>query len=83
MLTSFKTASNRDLIEELLTDKVTISHEYGDSFAKDIIESISELLEEYDDMKHEYNRISEMERHNAKLEAMLDRRKVRYKKWEE
>lgn len=81
MLKPFAIPSNRELVEQILTDNVTLTHRFSDRYSQDILEALIDLLREYDEMKEEFDVINEMERHIAKLEAMLDRRKVRYKKW--
>lgn len=82
-MSAFKTASDRELVEEIFGNYVTLDHRVSERFAVDIKDALREILDEYDKMKYEVGQVPEMERHIERLEAMLDRRKVRYKKWED
>lgn len=83
MLKPFKTSSNLEIASQIFDGVVNITHEYGESAAQDVRQALAEILRDYEDMTEELSSMSEMERHIEKLEAMLDRRKVRYKKWED
>jgi len=79
----FTIPTNRELVNEIFADNAEIKHRFSDRYSQDITEALADLLEEYDEMKKEWEVVYEMERHIEKLEAMLDRRKARYKKWED
>ena len=79
----FTVPTNRELVNEIYVGNAEIKHQHSDRFSQDVTDALRELLDEYDVMKSELEDIYEMERHIEKLEAMLDRRKVRYKKWED
>ena len=83
MIKPFKEVSARELVEEFFVGGASIKHDFGDYVSKDIYVALEEILEEYDEMKKEMAVVYEMQRHIEKLEAMLDRRKARYKKWED
>lgn len=72
-----------EIINDLFNGQASIKHEVSERFADDIKDAVAELIEEYTEAKEELANMYEMERHIEKLEAMLDRRKVRYKKWED
>lgn len=79
----FTILTSRELVNEIFAGNAEIKHRFSDRYSQDITDALRELLEEYDDMKSELSIHYEMRRHNDKLEAMLDRRKARYKKWED
>lgn len=72
-----------DIILDLFNGQASIRHVVSERFADDISEAVAELIEEHSEAEEELADMYEMGRHIEKLEAMLDRRKVRYKKWEE
>lgn len=78
----FTKPSDRELVGEIIAGNAEIKHRFSDRYSQDITDALRDLLEEYDEMKKEWEVVYEMERHIEKLEAMLDRRKARYKKWE-
>ena len=79
----FTIPTNRELVGEIFAGNAEIKHRFSDRYSQDITDALRDLLEEYDEMKKEVAVVYEMERHIEKLEAMLDRRKARYKKWED
>ncbi len=83
MTKPFTTASDLEVASQIFDGVVNITHEYGESSAQDVRQSLAEIIRGYEDMSIEVRHLSEMERHVEKLEAMLDRRNVRYKRWEE
>lgn len=80
---AFESVSDRVLVDSIFSEQVTLKHQSGDRFAYDMKDALREILNEYDVLKLDADRALEMERHIDKLEAMLDRRKARYKKWED
>lgn len=80
---AFESVSDRVLVDSIFSEQVTLKHQSGDRFAHDMKDALREILNEYDVLKLDADRALEMERHIDKLEAMLDRRKARYKKWED
>lgn len=80
---AFESVSDRVLVDSIFSEQVTLKHQSGDRFACDMKDALREILNEYDVLKLDADRALEMERHIDKLEAMLDRRKARYKKWED
>lgn len=83
MRKTFTIPTDRELVEQVFDGHVDITHKTSDRFAQDVKDALRALLDEYDDLKIEVAEAYEMERHIDKLEAMLDRRKARYKKWED
>jgi len=83
MIGEFKSTQDRVIVEDIFSDQVTLKHRVSERFSDDIKDALREILNEYDELKFEVGRVSEMERHIDKLEAILDRRKIRYKKWED
>lgn len=84
---SVKIPTNRELVDEIFTDSVEIVHDVSERFAQDIKIALKEILVEYDEMEEEIEFINELNekasKHIEKLEAMLDRRGVKYKEWSE
>ena len=76
-------STDRELVEQVFDGSADITHKTSDRFAQDVKDALREILHEYDELKELKQEISEAERHIDKLEAMLDRRKARYKKWED
>lgn len=83
MIKPFKTTSDLDIASQIFDGVVNITHEYGESSAQDVRQSLADILRDYENMLVEVEQLTEMELHIEKLEAMLDRRKARYKRWED
>lgn len=83
MIKPFTIPTSRELVNEVFAGNAEIKHRFSDRYSQDITDALRDLLEEYDEIKKEWEVVYEMERHISKLEAMLDRRKARYKKWED
>lgn len=83
MLKPFKTATDLEVASQIFDGVVHITHDHGEGASQDIRQALAEIVRDYESMSEEVNLISEMERHIKKLEDMLDRRGVRYKKWED
>ena len=83
MIKPFTIPTSRELVNEIFAGNAEIKHRFSDRYSQDVKDALRELLEDYDEMKKEWEVVYEMERHIEKLEAMLDRRKARYKKWED
>lgn len=83
MRKTFTIPTDRELVEQVFDGHADITHESSDRFAQDVKDALREILHEYDELKELKQEFSEAERHINKLEAMLDRRKARYKKWED
>ena len=77
------TDNDRNIIESIFQDRVQITHETSDRYAQDILDAIKDLLQEYDELVEIKEMYFLAEKHIKKLEAMLDRRKERYKKFNE
>jgi len=80
---SFTIPTDRELVEQVFDGKADITHEISDRYTQDVKDALRVLLDDYDKLKDEVAEVYEMERHIEKIEAMLVRRKVRYKKWED
>lgn len=83
MLEPFKTTSDIEIASQIFDGTVNITHEYGESAANDVRQSLAQIVRDYEDMTEELSLMTKMERHIEKLETMLDRRNVRYKRWED
>ncbi len=83
MLEPFKTTSDLEIASQIFDGVVNITHEYGESAAQDVRQSLAQIVRDYGDISEVLSSMTEMERHIEKLEAMLDRRNVRYKRWED
>ena len=83
MSKTFILSTDRELVEQVFDGHADITHKTSDRFAQDVKDALREILHEYDELKELKQEFSEAERHIDKLEAMLDRRNVRYKKWED
>lgn len=83
MLKPFKTATDLEIASQIFDGVVHITHDHGEGASQDIRQALAEIVRGYESMSEEVNMLSEMERHNEKLEAMLDRRNVKYKRWED
>ena len=77
------TDNDRNIIESIFQERVQITHETSDRYAQDILDAIKDLLQEYDELVEIKEMYFLAEKHIKKLEAMLDRRKARYKKFNE
>jgi len=71
------------LVRQLFTDNVTITSRHGDGYVRDVLAALEDVLYRQQELQEEAKEMTEMGRHIDKLEAMLDRRKARYKKWED
>lgn len=83
MLKPFKTATDLEIASQIFDGVVHITHDHGEGASQDIRQALAEIVRGYESMSEEVNMLSEMERHIEKLEAMLDRRNVKYKRWED
>lgn len=83
MIKPFVTPTSRELVNEIFEGNATVSHRFSDRYSEDVTDALRDLVSDYDEMKDELADLYEMERHIEKLEAMLGRRNVRYKKWED
>lgn len=82
-MSTFKTQSDREIVEEIFGNYVTLDHRISERFAEDIKDALREILAKYDKMLYEVEIAQKAEEHIEKLERMLDRRKARYKRWED
>ena len=83
MIEPFKTATDLEIASQIFDGVVNITHDHGEGASQDIRQALAEIVRDYESMADKVSLMSEMERHIEKLEAMLDRRGVRYKKWED
>ena len=73
--------NDRDIVEWIFDGTISVNHDFSDRFAQDFEDALQEIIRKYDELKEREAQFYEAEKHIDKLEAMLDRRKVRYKKW--
>ncbi len=60
MLKPFTIPSDREIVGQILTDDVTISHQHSDAYTRDILDALEELLFKYDAMSEELSEMYEM-----------------------
>lgn len=76
-----------ELINDLFNGRADIHHQTSERFAEDLKDIIRDMVTAYKGAKEDVIYLQEdnemAEKHIEKLESMLDRRKARYKKWEE
>ncbi|WP_077297422.1 hypothetical protein [Virgibacillus pantothenticus] len=76
-----------ELLDDLFNGRADIQHQTSERFAEDLKDIIRDMVTAYKEAKEDANYLQEdsemAEKHIKKLESMLDRRKVRYKKWED
>lgn len=78
---AFKPLTDREIVEDIFTGDADITHVTSDRFAQETKDALRVILDKYDVLSEYKWMYYDAERHIKKLEAMLDRRKVRYKKW--